>query len=733
MANQRVVVVVVTIVVTIVIVVSFIIGFVSVQNPTTKSGTFLDGVSDKIIKDGDEGITQRLIKEISANSIKGYLKNLTSKPHLAGTPADLTQATQIKEEWESYGLSPVVLNPYRVMLSYPDRESPNLIQLINDKDEIVFSSQAIEKPLRPEHNYSDVAPPFNAYSASGTPQGDLVYINYGRQEDFAWITQTKGFNLTGKICIARYGKIYRGSKALLAENYGCAGLIIYSDPADYAKNGEDNVYPNSEWLPGTGVQRGSCSKCNCGDPTTPGYPSIDGCYRVPDDKLDVFKIPIQPIGYDDALEFLGKMAGEEVPEGWKGTLNITYRLGPGLSQVNWSTRMRISTRNKMATTYNVIGYISGEIEPDRYVILGNHRDAWVFGSVDPSSGKACLMEVARVFGKLYKEGWRPRRTIIFISWGAEEYGLVGSREFVEQFGKNLQDRVVAYLNMDSSVQGQYAMFSRSVPLMYKVLYETTKKIPNPNPDEIKAGRKSVYDTWVERRPRVGRNGKTFPHITRPASGSDFAPFTYSIGVPITGMRYMKQTGGYALYHSAYETMHLMETFLDPEFKYHEAMACVWGELARALSDSYVLPIEVSDYAHEISVYVQQLEDAFGANFTRKNITLDYNFDETVTKINKNNPLHVRRVNDQMVKMERHFIDPMGLPNRPLYRHVIFSPNEFNAYSSGSGFPGISDEMFQIELEETPERLEVVKRHLSVISFLISSAASSLEDVSDFVK
>ncbi|XP_022242586.1 N-acetylated-alpha-linked acidic dipeptidase 2-like [Limulus polyphemus] len=260
-----------------------------------------------------------------------------------------------------------------------------------------------------------------------------VYVNYGRIEDFEELEKL-GINVSGKICIARYGKLYRGNKVENAQIRGAVGVVLFSDPSEVARNGTEpqNVFPNSWWVPGTAIQRGNI-KLVKGDPVTPNYPSVDGAFRYKPEEVNIPRIPCQPIGYNDAWNILKLMDGQAVPDNWKGLLNITYRYGPGFKPENRARKLRLVVNNEYTSKviYNVIGVIRGMVEPDRYVLVGNHRDAWSHGAVDPSSGTSQLLELTRVMGGLLMDGWRPRRTLVFGSWGAEEFGLIGSTEWVE--------------------------------------------------------------------------------------------------------------------------------------------------------------------------------------------------------------------------------------------------------------------------------------------------------------
>ncbi|RXG55764.1 N-acetylated-alpha-linked acidic dipeptidase 2 [Armadillidium vulgare] len=347
--------------------------------------------------------------------------NRFDRDNIRETLRDNELAEFIRTKFEEAGFDSSELIPYNIYLSKPNPENPNKITL--DMNGTVTTEPGV----------------------------GVVYVNYGRIEDFERLEEL-GINITGHIVIARYGKIFRGNKVNLAEKFGAKGNIIFSDPADVAADGTapENVYDHTWWLPGTGMQRGSTFIG--GDPLTPGWPATEHAYRVSEDEVKFPKIPGQPIGYSDAFQILKRLGGPVAPEDWQGGYpNFTYNLGPSFNSQNGSVSLTLSTHNsgKIEKSYNVIGIIKGSIEPDRYVLIGNHRDAWGYGAMDPSSGTAQVLEMARVFGTFLKEGWRPRRTIIFCSWGAEEFSLIGSTEWVEENIEKLQSRAVGYINTDT--------------------------------------------------------------------------------------------------------------------------------------------------------------------------------------------------------------------------------------------------------------------------------------------
>nr|XP_022328754.1 N-acetylated-alpha-linked acidic dipeptidase 2-like [Crassostrea virginica] len=699
-------------------------------------------------------ISQQIISGVEAGNIREYLRGLTEFPHLAGTDADYQQARELHDFWKSVGLDEAFITPYDVLLSYPNTTDPSVMNRIfvyDNNDAIQWESELYEPILHPSENKSGVVPPFNAYSAPGNvTSSELVYVNYGRLEDLQWLVNNKSVNITGRILIARYGKIFRGDKVRLASRYGAAGIILFSDPMDYSYGDNAKVYPDDWWLPDTGTQRGT-TFMGKGDPLTPGYPATDTAYRVDENSLKgnyLPNIPVHPIGYGVAKRLLGYMGGEEVPESWKGAINTTYRIGGPLQNSGWKIRIRISTRNVRKKTYNVFGLIRGEVEPDRYVLLGNHRDAWVFGAIDPSSGTAVMKEVSRVMGGLVKANkWRPRRTIIFCSWGAEEYGLIGSTEWIEQYIKNLAERAVVYINVDIAVTGNHTLSGGATPLVHSALYEATKNVPNPNPAQVSQGIRTVYDNW---KIATAKEGATKPKIDPLGSGSDFASFVQQIGLPSVDLTYeydkeKYKIASYPLYHSKYETFFAVDKYLDPGFQFHKAMGQIWGELARNLADSLIIPFDVRDYARILQDLVKDLNSSDTGAILRSKMSLDKlseaasNFSDEVNQfymmqqnVDKSNPYAVRRINDQLLQLDRAFTDPAGIPDRPQARHVLFAESSVNAYA-GSSFPGLIDSTFEITgSPNESERWEIVKKHYSAIIFAIQSATSSLRDVTKFM-
>uniref|UniRef100_A0A8D1QNT2 Aminopeptidase NAALADL1 n=1 Tax=Sus scrofa TaxID=9823 RepID=A0A8D1QNT2_PIG len=662
-------------------------------------GWFIKSPNEAANISPQHNVKKAFLDELKAENIKTFLYNFTRIPHLAGTEQNFQLAKQIQSQWKEFGLDSVELAHYDVLLSYPNKTRPNYISIIDEDGNEIFNTSLFEPPPPGYENVSDVVPPFSAFSPQGMPEGDLVYVNYARTEDFFKLERDMKINCSGKILIARYGKIFRGNKVKNAQLAGAKGIILYSDPADYFAPGVQS-YPDGWNLPGGGVQRGNILNLNgAGDPLTPGYPANEYAYRLQiAEAVGLPRIPVHPIGYSDAQKLLEKMGGSAPPDdSWKGSLHVPYNVGPGFTG-NFSTqkvKMHIHSDNKVKRIYNVIGTLRGAVEPDRYVILGGHRDSWVFGGIDPQSGAAVVHEIVRSFGKLKKEG-------------------------------------------------NYTLRVDCTPLMYSLVYNLTKELQSP--DEGFEG-KSLFESWNEKSPSPEFSG--LPRISKLGSGNDFEVFFQRLGIASGRARYTKdwvtnKFSSYPLYHSVYETYELVEKFYDPTFKYHLAVAQVRGGIVFELANSVVLPFDCRDYAVVLRNYADKLYNismnhpqemkAYSVSFDSlfsavKNFTeIASNFSERVQDLDKNNPILLRIMNDQLMFLERAFIDPLGLPDRPFYRHVIYAPSSHNKYM-GESFPGIYDALFDIENKVDPSKAwGEVKRQISIAAFTVQAAAGTLREV-----
>jgi len=674
----------------------------------------LDGFS------ANTSATQRRWEELfrsvpAPKSAREHLRRLTLEPHIAGTKEDYATAVYVRDQMKSYGLN-AELKEYNVWLPYP--KTTPIVELITQRRQRLSVTEAIV-PGDPTSSNPKITPLFNGYSASGDVTGPLVYANYGLPGDYEELKKV-GVDVKGKIVIVRYGNSFRGVKAKVAEDNGAVGCIIYSDPADDGYM-QGDVYPKGPWRPVASGQRGSVQYLfdYPGDPLTPGKPSIPGVPRLkPEEATDLTKIPVQPIAYDVAKTLISPLRGPVRPKGFQGGLPLAYHVG-GTPDVK--VRLKTDMDYKVRTIWDVVARIEGNQERDRWVVMGNHRDAWVFGAVDPNSGSSAMLEVARGFGDLLKQGWTPKRTIILCSWDAEEYGLIGSTEWAEENADDLREKAVAYLNVDVAVSGGNFGAS-SVPSLWKVIRDVTRDVKDP-----KTG-KSIYQQWQEK----AREGRSINEATNGGearigalgSGSDYTPFLQHLGVPSTDMGF---GGDYGVYHSSYDSFYWMDHFGDPGFVYHVAAAQIWGTLALRLADADALPFDYTDYATQIREFFAEalrlakqknLDTSFDdrsmnaalEDFAKECSRVEKNRQEAVTT--KANSAKLKLINDALIGVEREFIDERGLRGRPWYKHEIYAPGIYTGYAAQplTDFRQAIDDRNSANTKESLERIvEAIKR------------------------
>ncbi|KAL2251151.1 probable glutamate carboxypeptidase LAMP1 isoform X2 [Sesamum indicum] len=658
-------------------------------------------------------------------SISNHLYMLTRRPHVAGSEANAEAAAYVLSTLTSYNI-PSHIASYDTALTYPVSRSLVLTRPSPDPP-IKFS---LQQEVYEGDPYADVAnevqPTYHAYAKSGTAVGPVVYVNYGRVEDYVTLKEM-GVNVSGNVVLARYGEIYRGDIVENAYEEGAIGVLIFTDRKDYGGGGGDvKWFPDDKWMPPSGVQVGSVYN-GAGDPTTPGWPSTEGCERLSDEEVeragDVPLIPSLPISWADGDAIVRSIGGQVASDAWQGGKDApVYRIGPGPGIVN----LTYNGKQVLSRIENVVGIIEGAEEPDRFVILGNHRDAWTFGAVDPNSGTACLLEVAERLWKLQKKGWKPRRTIIFCNWDAEEYGLIGSTEWVEENRQMLASRVVAYLNVDIAVGG--AGFKASAtPQLDELLIQAAKQVPDPDNSS-----QTVYDSWISStdNPAIGRLG---------GAGSDYSAFVQHIGVPAADISFGE---AYPVYHSMYDDFIWMNKFGDPMFQRHVAVASIWGLLALKLADNEILPFDYLPYALELQRSVESLKD----EVANRGITLVplvksiKELETAATKINEERKAlegskswtsmckdsqKVRELNDRLMMTERAFTDREGLPGRSWYKHLIYAPSKHNDYGSTS-FPGIDDALEKAKNLNTADSWHSVQHEIWRVARVITQASLCLK-------
>lgn len=675
-------------------------------------------------------LEQRFLKVPQPYLAEQHLKFLTSLPHMPGTPEDRKTADYVAQKFREAGLD-TRIDEYKVWMNYPvevrvTMTAPPGVHLRAPSREHVAKDPYQDDPR--------IVMPFSGSSPSGDVDREVVYANYGRSEDFDKLKQM-GIDVRGKIVLVRYGENFRGVKSFVAERAGAAGVIIYSDPIDDGYFRGD-VYPKGPFRPETGVQRGSIEYMfeYPGDVTTPGFasvPSLPLSKRIPPDKAVAMpKIPTTPISYGDARPILENLAGPETPRDWQGGLPFTYHIGPGPVRVHMVLKMDYQYR----TIWNVIGTVRGSQQPDEWVMCGNHRDAWVFGAVDPGSGTAAMLEAVHGIGSLLKSGWKPKRTLIFASWDGEEQGLVGSTEYVEQYANDL-DKAVAYFNMDAAVSGPNFGAS-AVPSLKQFVRDVARAVPSP-----KGG--TLYDSWKAQSDAARRIAAQNPDVQSPArrrmpaadsaadvpvgdlgSGSDYTGFLQHVGVPSTDIA----TGGpYGVYHSAFDDFAWFKKFGDPAFVYEQEMARAMGLQVLRMSQSDVLPFDYEQYGEEISNFVATAQKrvdkavwARDADFTpalaaaRKLQTAG----QALQHFQQDVPQNPAALNAALRKAEREMLTD-GLPNRPFFRHAIFAPGEFTGYSAVV-IPGVNAAIDQKDVARLREQLNQLAEAVQRAAVLLES-------------
>ena len=663
-------------------------------------------------------IEKKFLAVPSAKLAGRELKILTAQPHMAATPEDRKTANYVAKKFRAAGLETEIV-PYRVLLNWPQVVR---VQAYDAAGHLLMTGPAREHVQGdPYDNNPRVVMPFNGSSGSGDVTAEVVYANYGRLEDFNKLAAMH-IDLHGKIVICRYGANFRGVKVYLAEQRGAVGVLLYSDPQDdgYAKGAQ---WPLGPWRPATGVQRGSVQYLfkYPGDPETPGVAStlnLPASARVSPYGSQPHIISI-PLSYHDAAPILGALKGPAAPQGWQGALPFHYHIGQGGVRVHLISRQDY----KLRIIWDVISRIPGTQYPNEWVIVGNHRDAWVYGAVDPSSGTAAMLEAVHGVGALLRSGWRPKRTILFCSWDAEEEGLIGSTEWVEQHATALK-HAVAYFNVDVAVSGPN--FSASaVPSLKGFIRSITRSVPSPMGG-------TVYEQWkisqTNRNSRNGRNavaGANQIRVGGLGSGSDFTPLLQHTGVPSTDIG---SEGPYGVYHSVFDDFAWFARNADPHFLYLQEMARVLGLEALRMADADVLPYDYVTYAHEIGTYIEAASRKAGKagldslNFAPAEAAAARMAAaaEKVREREVDPPGNLASLNQDLRRTEEAFISPAGLPGRSWYRHVIYAPGEYTGYSAVV-IPGVNEAI-------DAKNASLAAQQLTVLAQALDRATNALDSV-----
>ena len=710
---------------------------------------------------------QKFRSAISADNIGDYAKLLSARPHHVGSAYDKHDEEWLASKFKEWGWD-VHVESFQILFPTPKERALEMVE----PTRFVAKLQEPAIPEDPTSNQqNEQLPSYNAYSIDGDVTAPLVYVNYGIPEDYEEL-ERMGISVKGAIVIARYGSSWRGIKPKVAAEHGAVACLIYSDPRDDGYTAGD-VYPKGPWRPAEGVQRGSVEDLPLypGDPLTPGIGATPDAKRLKLEDVKVFtKIPVQPISYADAQPLLSALAGPVAPPRWRGGLAITYHVGPGPAKVH----LRVKFNWDMKQINDVIARIPGASEADEWVVRGNHYDAWVNGAQDPISGMSAEMEEARALGEMAKAGWKPKRTIIYCAWDAEEPGLIGSTEWVETHADELRAHAVAYINTDSTSRG-YLNVAGSHSLE-SFVNQVARDISDPEKNisvwQRRQLRRIAGANSGEERERL-RSRATWP-IEALGSGSDYTAFLDFAGVASLNFDYSGEGDG-GIYHSVYDDFYWLTHFGDVGFAYGRALAQTAGTSVLRLADADLLPFDFSDLYSTVRGYVSDLEHVaenqnseirdrnreinegvFGAtsdprkpmvtpateavpphlNFAPLQNALDAlnqsadHYRRARTKAEQDGGAalahaSLAQVNLQLLQSERALTDANGLPGRPWFKHQLYAPGFYTGYGVKT-VPAVREAIEQKQWSTAEESINTVAKALENEAALVEKAASSLE-------
>jgi N-acetylated-alpha-linked acidic dipeptidase len=619
--------------------------------------------------------------------IRNAVEKLSGQPHLAGTPQSKQTAEYILAQLRDYGLE-AHIETYEAMLPQPKS------RVLEMAAPVVFRARLEEPAIAGDKSSADagMAPGFNAFSGDGDVTAPLVYVNYGVPADYETL-KDRGIDVKGKIVIARYGGSWRGIKPKVAYEHGAVGCILYSDPREDGYF-QGDVYPKGAWRPADGVQRGSVLDMVLypGDPLSPGWASEPGSKRLQvSEAATPMKIPVLPISAADAQPLLANLDGPVAPESWRGALPITYHVGRNATKVHLKVTMDNATR----PLYDVIATIPGSEFPDQWVMFGNHHDAWVHGASDPLSGACAQMETARALAELTRSGWKPGRTVKIAFWDGEEYGLMGSTEYMEKHAGELSRKLVAYLNSDSNGKGRLSIEGSHT--LEAFAQEVTRDVADPDSG------KPLLEAYAGA-------SREF-HIGPLGSGSDYTPFLQHLGVAALNLKFESEDAG--VYHSRYDDFNWYTHFSDKTFVHGQALAQLTATFVMRLADAPLLPFEFGRLAAAVSGYADEIERLMTpkakvdlaplraelSRLERSGANLERAYSAAIAKGAGERPaVKLAAINRILYQSERTLTPEPGLPGRPWFRHRIYAPGLYTGYAVKT-LPGIRE---AVELNQPQE-------------------------------
>jgi len=700
-------------------------------------------------------------------NLRDYMQRLSARPHHVGSPYDKDNAEWMLAKFKEWGLE-ANIETFDVLFPTPKERLVELFEPTKFTAKLQEPALAVDPT---SNQQAEQLPTYNAYSADGDVTAPLVYVNYGIPDDYEKL-ERMGVSVKGAIVIARYGKSWRGIKPKVAAEHGAVGCLIYSDPADdgYVQG---DVFPLGGWRPRDGVQRGSVADMPLypGDPLTPGVGATKDAKRLElKDAKTLTKIPVLPISYADAQPLLAALKGEVAPEGWRGSLAQTYHVGPGPAKVH----LKLQSNWDVKPVYDVIVKIPGSTSSDQWIVRGNHHDAWVNGAEDPVSGTVVLMEEARGLAALLKQGWKPKRTIIYCLWDGEEPGLLGSTEWGETHAEELRQHAVAYINSDGNDRGYLTMggshtLEAFINGVAHDIQDPEKKIPVWKRDQLRAiaDAKSPED-------RKDVRDRADLRIDALGSGSDWTVFLDHLGIATLDLSYGDEDGG-GIYHSIYDDFYWYTHFSDTDFSYGRALSQTAGTAVMRLADADLLPYNFTGLADTIHRYLDELQKLWQ---TKQNEAIERNkqidegvftaiadpkkasvsppalevpphlnfaplqnasdalthsaerYQKALEKVSANgelavNPAELQALNAKLMQSERKLTSPQGLPGRPWFQHLIYAPGQYTGYDVKT-IPGVREAIEQKKWKEADEQIVRAANALQDEAMLVDSAAQDLE-------
>ncbi len=664
--------------------------------------------------------------------LKTDLLTLADQPHALGSARDFHNAQWLVQQFTSYGLD-AHMEKFEVLFPTP---AERRVELVSPRHFVA----SLKEPPAPGDRYSTQAgqlPTYNAYSADGDVTAPLVYVNYGIPADYEQLAKL-GISVKGKIVLARYGKSWRGIKPKLAYEHGAVGCIIYSDPRDDGYF-QGDIFPKGAWRPWGGVQRGSVMEMEKypGDPETPGWGSVPGAKRLPLNKVtNLEKIPVLPISYADAEPLLKALGGPVAPEDWRGALPLTYHVGPGPAKVHLLAKFHWN----VVPLYDIIVRIPGSTHPDEWVIRGNHYDAWVNGAEDPVSGQAALLEEARAYGELLKQGWRPQRTILYCAWDGEEPALIGSTEWAETHAAELEQHAVVYLNSDTNSKGWLEMGGSHT--LERLVNQAAGEITDPEthrPILTKLLQHESEEAKTSGEKAELKDGQDL-HMAALGSGSDYSPFLQHLGIASLNLGFSGSGGG--VYHSIYDDPYWYLRFGDGSFVYGRALAQTMGTTVLRLADADVLPFQFTDFGGTLLRYQKEVEKlpqqehgpAFDfsplASAIQRVRQAAKSYEKAYAAAAQSGALYgesaqqLDALNQTLYHSERSLLSAAGLPGRPWYKHQIYAPGFYTGYGVKT-LPGLREALEQKNWTQAAQEQAVIVKALDAFTGQILAAQAKL--------